>query len=367
MEMAALVLSRWKLLTLAPLAAGAIALGATYLIAPTFTARTVFLPPQPQGSAAASAMASLGSLAGLAGGAIKTSGDQYVSLLQSANVTDKLVDKFALMREYEAKYRFLAREGLAKRSRIQLGKKDGLITVEVDATSPELAANIANQYVVELRRLTSELALTEAQQRRAFYEGELKTTRGRLAESQTKLQTGGFNSGAIKAEPKAMAESYAKAKAELTSAEVRLQTLRQSRSDNAPEVQQQLALVGALRTQLSRLESKHDVQEDANYLSQYREFKYQESLYELFSKQYELARLDESREGVAVQVVDAALPPEYKSKPKRASTALSAALATFVLLVLGIVGKEALRKATCDPKQAQQLQRMKHALRGQAV
>lgn len=341
MDGAMLLLGRWKLLTLVPLAVGAATLAGTFLIAPTFTAKTVFLPPQQQGSAAASALASLGSLAGLTGGAVKTSGDLYVSLLQSANVTDKLIDRFGLMAEYKAEYRFIARETLAKQTRVQLGKKDGLITIEVDAKNPELAAKIANQYVAELRRLSSDLALTEAQQRKVFYEGELKATRARLADAQNKLQTGGFSSGTLKAEPKAMAENYAKVKAELTGGEVRLQTLRQSRADNSPEVQQQLALISALRAQLTQLESKHDTPDDANYLDHYREFKYQESLYELFAKQYELARLDESREGVSTQVVDVATTPEYKSKPKRASIAISATLAAFAVLVLGILGANA--------------------------
>lgn len=341
MDGAMLLLGRWKLLALAPLAVGAATLAGTYLIAPTFTAKTVFLPPQQQGSAAASALASLGSLAGLTGSAVKTSGDLYVSLLQSANVTDKLIDRFGLMAEYKAEYRFVARETLAKQTRVQLGKKDGLITIEVDAKNPELAAKIANQYVAELRRLSSDLALSEAQQRKVFYEGELKATRARLADAQNKLQTGGFSSGTLKAEPKAIAESYAKAKAELTGGEVRLQTLRQSRADNSPEVQQQLALISALRAQLTQLESKHDTPDDANYLGHYREFKYQESLYELFAKQYELARLDESRESVSTQVVDVATTPEYKSKPKRASIAISATLAAFAILVLGVLGANA--------------------------
>lgn len=339
LELGSHLLSQWKLLVSVPLLVGTLTLGGTYLIKPTFTAKTTFLPPQQQQSSAASALASLGALAGLAGGAvnIKTPGDQYISLMQSVNVEDRIIDRFKLMELYEAKFRFEARNKLEQNVRISLGKKDGLITVEADAKDPQLAADMANQYVAELRRLTSELALTEAQQRRAFFETELKSTKTKLSEAQLALQSGGFNAGAIKAEPKAAAENYAQLKAQLTAAEVRLQALRRTLTDTAPEVQQQASLVGALQGQLIKLEARTDDTSGADYVSRYREYKYQEALYELFSKQYEIARLDESREGGLIQVIDVATPPEHKSKPKRAFAALSGTLLAALLLSVALM------------------------------
>jgi uncharacterized protein involved in exopolysaccharide biosynthesis len=333
LDLVSILATRWRLLVAGPLVAGIAAFGIASIIPPTFTAQTTFLPPQQQQNAAASALASLGALAGLAGGAagIKTPGDQYVALMQSVNVEDRIVERFKLMELYESKYRFEARKTLKKNARITLGKKDGLITVEVDAPQPQLAAEIANQYVAELRRLSGELALTEAQQRRSFFETELKRTRLKLTEAQQVLQSSGFNAGALRAEPKAAAEGYARIKAEVTAAEVRLQTMRRAMADSSPEVQQQTTLLSALRAQLTKLEGSASTQNDADYISRYREFKYQETLFDLFAKQYELARMDESREGALIQVVDVATPPEYKSKPKRALLAVGA---TFVLLML---------------------------------
>lgn len=358
-ELVSILGARWRLLVIGPLAAGALALSASFLIPPTFTSKTVFLPPQQQQSSAASALASLGALAGFAGGAagIKTTGDQYVALMQSVNVEDRIVDRFKLMDIYEAQYRFLARKDLEQNSRISLGKKDGLITVEVDAKDPALAAAIANQYVAELRRLTSELALTEAQQRRAFFESELKNTKLRLAEAQQVLQSSGFNPGALKAEPKAAADAYARIKAEVTAAEVRLQTQRRALADAAPEVQQQSALVSALRSQLAKLESTGEAHGDADYVGRYREFKYQETLFELFSKQYEMARLDESREGTLIQVVDVATPAEHKSKPKRAFIALATLLATALILMTFVLIRRVWAPAKASARDAQRTER----------
>ena len=345
-ELLALLRENLKLLVAAPLLAGLVALGITYLIKPTFTATTVFLPPQQQQqSAAASVLAQLGPLAGLAGaaGAIRTPADQYVALMQSVTVSDRLIDQFKLMEEYDEKYRIEARKELAKNVRITVGKKDGLITVEVDDHSPQRAAAMANQYVDELRRLTSTIAVTEAQQRRLFFEHQLLQTKDKLIAAQQALAASGFSQGAIKAEPKAAAEGYARLRAEVTAAEVRLQTMRGALADDTPEIRQQQAALVALRAQLSRMEQASDISGGPDYVSKYREFKYQETLFDLFAKQYELARVDESREGALIQVVDPATPPERKSKPKRALTAVITTLAVGLLLVMFVVVRQSWR------------------------
>lgn len=364
LDLALPLLQHWKLLLVAPLLVGLAALGATYLTPPTFTSRTVFLPPQQQQSAAASALASLGALSGLAGAAagVKSPADQYVALLQSATVADRLIDEFKLMQVYDSKYRFLARKTLADNTRISIGKKDGLITVEVDDVVPQRAADIANRHVDELRRLSAGLALTEAQQRRAFFADQLKATRDELIAAQQALQASGFNAGALKAEPRAAAESYARLKAEATAAEVRVQTLRRSLADNAPEMQQAQTLLGALRGQLSKAEASTNTPGSADYVSKYREFKYQETLFDLFSRQYEMARLDESREGALIQVVDVATPAEHKSKPKRALTAIATTLVTLLTLCVFVVMRHFWRQSAARPENAVKLAQLRTAL-----
>ena len=345
-ELMPLLRRHLKLLVLAPPLAGAIALGITYLIPPTFTASTTFMPPQQAQSAAASALASLGSLASLAGGGagIRSSGDQYVALMQSVTVADRIIDQFKLSEVYDEKYRQDARKELARNLRVSLGKKDGLITVAVDDHSPQRAADMANRYVDELRRLSSSLAVTEAQQRRVFFEQQLKQTRDHLAKAQEALQSSGFSTGALKAEPKAAAEGYAKLKAEVVIYEVRLQALRGSLTDAAPEVRQQQAALAALRAQLARAEQATSVEGAPDYVSRYREFKYQEALFEIYARQFELARADESREGALIQVVDPATPPEKKTSPKRAYAALGATVAALVLAIAYLIARRSPRQ-----------------------
>lgn len=354
-----------KLLIAAPLLAGLASLAlTTFVIEPTFTARTSFLPPQQQQSSAASALASLGALsglAGLAGGAVKSPADQYVALMQSATVADRLIDEFKLIDVYEADFRVDARKDLKNNVHISVGKKDGLITVEVDDKSRERAAALANRHVEELRRMTGLLAITEAQQRRVFFEAQLEQTRDRLTQAQLALQGSGFSAGALKAEPKAAAEGYAKLRAEATATEVRLQALRRGLADNTPEVQQQLAALTALRTQLAKTEAATDPNGGPDYVGKYREFKYQETLFELFARQYEMARIDESREGALIQVVDVAAPPERKSAPKRALIAVATTLAALLLLGMWVLVRHAWRESAKEAQTAEKLVRLRAA------
>jgi len=353
----------WKLWILGSMAIGLAALGIAFMLTPAFTARTTFLPPQQQQSGVASALASLGALAGLAGATagIKSPADQYVALMQSVTAEDRLIDQFKLQDVYKSKYRFEARKELEQNTRIAVGKKDGLINVEVDDVSPQRAADLANAYVEELRRMTSVLAVSEAQQRRTFFEKELKDARDQLGKAQVALQASGFNVGALRAEPKAAAENYARLKAEVTAAEVRTQVLRGTLADSAPEVQRQLAQLTALRAQLARLEQATDASVGPDYVSKYREFKYRETLFELFARQYEIARVDESREGALIQVVDVAVPPEYKSKPKRLFIAVAATLLSLLLLGMYILVRHFWRENAAHPEGAEKVARLRAA------
>jgi uncharacterized protein involved in exopolysaccharide biosynthesis len=343
-DLGSLLRRRLALLVLAPLSVAAAAYGLTALIPPVYTARTSFLPPQQPSSNLAGTLASLGNLAGLSGvGPVRNTSDQYVALMQSALVSDRLIDRFKLIEAYEAKYRVDARRELASNSRIALGRKDGLVTVEVDDRDRQRAADLANAHVEELRLLLSRLAITEAQQRRMFFEAQLEQAQERLVRAQMALQATGFTQGALRAEPRAAAEEYGRLRAEVTAAEVRLQALRASLAEGAPEFRQAQGALAALREQLARTEragaaSSATGRGGSDYISKYRDFKYQETLFDLFARQYEIARVDESREAAPIQIIDTATPPEKPSSPRRARLSALAGgatlLAVFCMLVL---------------------------------
>lgn len=365
LDLALALAEHWKLLIFGPLLAGLTALSIAFVIPPTFTATAVILPPQQQQSAAAAALQSLGALAGVAGGAagIKNPADQYVALMKSTRVSDRIIDAFGLMEVYQADFREDARKALANNVNIAAGKQDGLIRIEVDDRDPQRAAAMANRYVEELRTLMNELAVTEAQQRRRFFEEKLAEARERLTQAQTALQASGINEGALRAEPRAAADRYASLRAQVTAAEVRLQAMRAYLTEQAPEFQRALAELTALRQQLARAEADNAQAAVGGYIDLYRDFKYAETLFDLFARQYELARVDESREGHLVQVVDAAQPPERKSKPKRALVAVLTTLVTGFVLMLAVLVRSAWRNAARDPESAAKMARLRELLR----
>lgn len=366
-DMLQVVADNLRLLVLGPLAVGLVALGVSFAIPPTFTAATKFLPPQQQQSSAAAMLQSLGSLSGLAGaaGAIKNPVDQYVAFVRSQSVQDALVDRFKLLERYEERYRQDARKTLESNSRISGGTKDGIITVEVDDKDPAFAAQLANAHVDELQKLLGRLAVTEAQQRRVFFEHQLASSKKALIQAEQALKTSGLNSSAIKASPQAAVEALAKLKAAVTAQEVKLASMRGYLADTAPEFRQAQTELAALRAQLSRAErddpSSAGGRGESDYIAKFREYKYQETLFDLFSKQYEVARVDESREGSIVQVLDVAKPPERKSKPKKALIAVMTTLATGFLLLLWVFGRHAVRSASQDGESSQKIQRLRRS------
>ncbi len=336
---------RWRALAAITIAAGAIGVAVALLLPPTFTARATIMPPQQQSSAAASALSSLGALAGL-GSVPKSPSEQYVALMESVTVRDRIINQFKLREVYGNEYMMDARRRLEKNVSIASDKKSGLITIDVDDHDPGRAAAMANAFVDNLRFMANNLAVTEAQQRRRFFEVKLKDTQTDLTRAQLALQSSGYNAGAIKMQPQVAADAYARLQADVAAAEVRLQSMSSSLASTSPEVRQQQALLGALRAQLSTLEKSSrpgagdapaDAKDNTDYVSKLRDFKYQETLFDLFTRQYESARLDESREGTLIQVVDAATPPEHKSKPSRVLIVLAALAAGFVLGALWLL------------------------------
>ena len=327
------------------------------------------MPPQQQASGAASLLASLGSLGSLAGaaGGLKNPADQYIAFVKSRSVQDALIDRFKLSDRYEEKLKDDTRKTLDVKARASSGK-DGLITIEVDDKDPMFAAELANAHVDELGHLLKRLAVTEAQQRRVFFEKQLASAKDNLVKAEQALKSSGVSSDTLKSDPKAAVEGLARLKAGITAQEIKLASMRGYLSESAPDFKQAQTELSAMRAQVAHAEAEQPSGPagSSDYIAKYRDFKYQETLFELFAKQYEIARVDESREGALIQVVDTALPPERKSKPKKVMIAAVATLASGFALLLFVFVRQALRGAAADPQTEQKLSKLCQAW-GKAV
>ncbi|MDP3651329.1 MAG: Wzz/FepE/Etk N-terminal domain-containing protein [Rhodoferax sp.] len=367
LDLLQVVADNLRLLVLGPLAAGLVALGITFTLAPTFTATTKFMPPQQQQSGTAAMLAGLGALGGLAGvaGGLKNPADQYVALLKSNSVQDALIDRFKLTGRYETKFHEDARSAISGSVQIASGK-DGLIVIDASDKDPLFAAQLANAHVEELGRLLNRLALTEAQQRRVFFEKQLANAKDNLVKAEQALKSSGVNSSALKANPGAAVEALAKLKAGIAAQEIKLASMRGYLAESAPDFRQAQTELAAMRGQMTRAEKEEPATAGANsgdsdYIARFRDFKYHETLFDLFAKQYEMARVDESREGALIQVVDPAQPPERKSKPKKAQIAMLTTLAVGFAMLLFIFIRQALRSAAQTSQSAEKISRLRRS------
>jgi tyrosine-protein kinase Etk/Wzc len=318
-----------------------------------YTATSAVLPPQQNssmGSLLASQLGSIGSVAALAGSGlgIKNPNDMLVAMIKSRTVEDAMVERFGLMQEYHSHYPSDARKSLEKNSIVDGSGKDGLIRISVKDPNPDRAAQLANGYVDQFRRLSENLAITEASQRRLFFEQQLESAKNKLADAEEALTQTEQRTGLIQldSQTRALIESAASLKAQIAAKQVQIDSLQTFATDeNAQLVQAREELQG-LQEQLAKLggsQNDSDVglivprgkvpKAGLEYIRKLREVRYQETIFDILARQFELAKLDEAKQGALIQVVDTAIPPDRRSSPKRA---LIVIVATVFGLFAGI-------------------------------
>ena len=339
------------------------------LLTPVFTAKTVFMPPQQQSSSTSSLLSSLGGLSGLAAGVagIKTPDEMYLAFLKSDGVLTRMIEQYDLKSRYKDRTLMDARKSLLSKVKVLSDKKSGLLSVEVDDEDPTFAATLANAFVTELSFLTDRLAVTDAQQRRKFFEIQIQKTQEKLAkaEEQFRISQGksGFQMPSINADTSL--RNIAELHGQIAAREIQLQAIDRFATQQNPQVQRLTSELTAMRMTLQKLElgsgvnSLGSIQQEA--MSYYREMKIQESMLEAFVKQLELARVDEAKEGPLIQVVDVATPPERRTSPKRALIVLSSALAGLFLSLLIVFIRQSLGSLNSSTEEATRLSRLKSA------
>lgn len=371
-----IVLAKHKKLVLGlPLIAAIVAAIVSLLMTPIYTATTKILPPQQQQSTAAAMLGQLGALAGAAGGTlgIKNPADLYVGMLKSRTVADSLIERFDLAKLYEKKLQSAARKTLEKVTDVKAGK-DGLITIDVDDTSPQRAAALANAYIEELTKLTSVLAVTEAAQRRLFFERQLLEAKNNLVKAEISARRA-LNQGGIAMvdeQGRSMVETTAALRAQIAAKEVQIGSMKAFATDQNPEFVKARQELAALKQQMARIEGAGEAgaasgkastsEQGLRNLALLRDVKYYEVLFELLAKQYELAKIDEAKEGAVIQIVDKAVVPDRRSSPKRSLIVMLATLVAGVIAVLLVFIKEFVEKARRNRETSERLELLRHYL-----
>ena len=347
-----------------------------------YTAMTKIMPPQQTQSAASMMMSQLtsaggGSLAAFAGGGLglKNPNDIYIGMLTSRPIADAIIQKFGLAKVYRAKDMTQARKELAGYTEVT-SEKNGFINVSVTDKNKKRVAEIANAYTDQLRILTQTLAVTEASQRRLFYEEQLKQAKDALVAAELALQHIQQQNGLVQldAQAKAMIEGISAIRAQIAAKQVEVLALRSYSTERNPDVQLADKELSSLQAEEQRMEQNHHAPGFAalglgnvpaaglEYLRAARELAYRQALFDMLMKQYDAAKLDEAKEAATIQVVEPAIEADRKSEPKRAVIlSISAALGLTVgcLWALLLWMKEL---AQADPQCAAQLWALKNAL-----
>lgn len=370
-------------LLIAKLAGFGLLLGlvAAFVIPVRFTATTELMPPRETPSLASLFLNQMGSSGGTSLSMLAGSGfglhnpnDLYIGLLQSRPVADAIIRQFGLRGVYHAKDMTDARAVLKDRTRIE-SEKSSLIAVSVTDANRTRAAEMANAYTAQLRALTQSLAITEASQRRLFYEGQLKEARQNLVTAEFAFQRVQKTKGLVQpaAQATAMIDSLASLRAQAAAKEVEVRALRSYSTDRNPDVELAQNQLASLKAEIASLDGRGqshvpgqmDIGEvpaaGLAYLTAEHEYLYRQNLYDLLIKQYDAARLDEARESLILQVVEPATAPDRRSSPKRVLVTLIGALAgVFVGCVLAFQpGYRSVEEL--DPVAARQLRQLKEA------
>jgi len=369
-----IVLAKHKRIVLGVPLVVAIAAAIVSLLLPNiYTGTARILPPQQSASAASALLnqlgGALGGLGGLAGGAlgVRNPNDLYVGMLKSRTVADNLIAQFDLNKVYQEEFQSNTRKVLERNATIIAGK-EGIIAIEVEDKDPKRAADLANTYVDELIKLTRVLAVTEASQRRLFFENQLLQAKDNLTAAEIVarlgLQKGGL--AQVDAQGRSMIEVTARLRAQISAKEVQLGAMRTFAAEGNPELQRTQQELEALKRELSRIEGSSPLaairrRDDTgnsglDNLGRLRDVKYFEFLYELLAKQYELAKIDEAKDATVIQVLDRAIEPDRKSKPMRSLiTLLFVGLALFASILWAFF-REAAARAKTDPVRASRLE-----------
>jgi tyrosine-protein kinase Etk/Wzc len=358
-----------------------------FLLPIRYEAKATLLPPAQDSTSIGSSllgqiennMGALGSLATLAtGGILKNPADMYVSLLKSRTVEDAMIQRFRLMKEYHKKNMTDTRKALERRTTAVAGTKDGLIRLSVEDPDPNRAATLVNGYIEEFRRLSASLAITEAARRRLFFEQQVNDAKEKLTAAEEAMTKTQQSTGVLQIDSQArvLIESAAVLRAQVVAKQVEIESMRSFATDDNPNLVLAKQELAALEAQLQRLAgSQQDPGSDINlskgrvthegveYLRSYRELRYQETVYELLAKEFEIAKLDEAREGSIIQVVDVAIPPDKKSFPPRSLIIIGVTVLSFFGAVFWLIMRQRFAFASTLPENRQRIRTIKELWR----
>ena len=246
----------------------------------------------------------------------------------------------------------------------------GIVTLSIYEEDPKIAAAMANAFVEEMRSQSKGMAISEAAQRRLFYEEQLKDTKVALARAEDEMRSFQEKTGVIRPDVQAQAviTGDAALRAQIAAKEVEMKVLRTYATSSNPDLQKAEEALQGLKAELAKLEVRGGngtnpliptglmPSEGLEYIRKMRDVTFNQQLYELIMKLYQSAKLDQSNDASIIQVVDKAVVPEKKAKPKRLLVIAIALFAGFLLSVFAAFIAEFKEKAVAHPGNSEKVE-----------
>ena len=314
----------------------------------------------------------LGSIAGEMLG-VKSTSDIFVGILSSRTVQDKLIQQFDLKKLYRDRRMEDARRDLAEHTGMSVDRKSQIITITVTDHDAKRAAAMSQAYVEELNRLVAELSTSSARRERLFLEERLKNVSQDLESAEKELSQFSSKNATIdiKEQGKAMVEAAALLQGQYIAAQSELEGLKQIYSDNNVRVRAVQARIDELKHQLEKMGGKGESVTEVSgqssdslypsirklpllgvtYADLYRRSRVEEAVFEVLTKEYEMAKVQEVKEIPTVKVLDSPNIPDKKSFPPRLVIMLTGTTLAFALAAIWVLGRTAWDQTDSnDPK-----------------
>jgi len=373
-----------------------VALLIAFLLPSRYESTTRLMPPDQQsgsglamlaafagrgGSGSSGGSGAMGSLGSALGGSLgnvagdllglKSSGALFIDMLNGPTIQDSLIGKFNLRKVYWDRYWEDARKDLAKHTDVKEDRKSGVITLQVTDGNPERAKQMAQAYLDALNGLVAQVSTSSARRERMFIEQRLKTVKQNLDTAMQEFSEFASKNGTfdVPSQTKAMVESEATLQGNLVAAQSELEGLRQIYTDNNIRVRSLQARVAALKQQVENMSgNKADLASGdseiagdfpsirklplvgVRWANLYRETKIQETVYEMLTQEYELAKIQEAKEIPTVNVLDPPTTPEQHSFPPRTAIVILGTFLAFLFGVAYIIGSAAWKQNDSSEK-----------------
>ena len=311
------------------------------LMTPIYQAKATIMPVESSGGRLSGALQNLSSIpfvGGILPGSGGTSATKLVAILNSRTLAEDIIQSFNLMKVIfevkEEKPPTLqdAARSLMGMTKITDNKKDGVISISVEYKNPKIAADIANHYTTVLQKFLNENALSLTKRNRIFIEDQLQKVKEELIQAEETMKSFQTDKKIVAMDTQAGAaiNVLADLKAQITAKEIQLGVMKQFSTSANPDVLRINDELRELRKQLAKVEFKGGTHETAalpslsevpalglQYIRLKREALTQEKVFELLTQQYEMAKIEETKEDITFQVIDRAIPSEERIKPKR--------------------------------------------------